>query len=95
MRARTSLPTAVPLAPKHMQTPPPVTLLEELGRGSTAVVWRAALTEPIAALPAATEVACKRYLDAPEARACYVREAEIGATISVYIGFFVDCAMIV
>ena len=82
MRARTSLPTAVPLAPKHMQTPPPVTLLEELGRGSTAVVWRAALTEPIAALPAATEVACKRYLDAPEARACYVREAEIGATIN-------------
>ncbi|MCH2106326.1 MAG: serine/threonine protein kinase [Planctomycetes bacterium] len=64
-----------------MLTPPPVTLQEELGRGSTAVVWRAALTEPVAELPLGAEVACKRFHDDPEARACYAREAQVGEAV--------------
>ncbi len=64
-----------------MSTPPPITLLEERGRGSTAVVWRAALTEPTDGLAQGAEVACKRFHDNPEARACYAREAHVGGAV--------------
>jgi len=60
---------------------PPITLLEELGRGSTAVVWRAALTEELLGLPVGAELACKRYLNEGGARACHEREARIGEAV--------------
>jgi len=64
-----------------MSNSPPITLLEELGRGATAVVWRAALTEPTDGLAEGAEVACKRFYDSPEARACHAREAQVGGAV--------------
>ena len=64
-----------------MTASPPIQLLEELGRGSTAVVWRAALTEELRGLPIGSEVACKRYFTGDAARACQAREARVGETV--------------
>ena len=64
-----------------MTASPPIQLLEELGRGSTAVVWRAVLSEEFRGLPAGSEVACKRYFPTEAARKCQAREARIGGSV--------------
>ena len=64
-----------------MTASPPIQLLEELGRGSTAVVWRATLTENLCGIPQGSEVACKRYFSGKEARACQEREARVGESV--------------
>ena len=64
-----------------MTASPPIQLLEELGRGSTAVVWRAVLSEEFRGLPAGSEVACKRYFPTEAARSCQAREARVGGSV--------------